>query len=291
VHRLWSRLPIVVRAVVVGLLLAAAGSGPWAGLAWLNMRYGSAVPWAVVPTALYLWLYWRYVRGEGWPRSTSASRRASSRANRLDDAVWAAALFAGMVGLVAVLLIQIVTSRLVTLPQQQGLDVTKYPLPTLAIWVLMGSVVAGVVEEVSFRGYLQQPIERRHGALVAILVTGVLFGLLHFTHREMTLMLMPYYLAAAAVYGMLAHLTDSILPSMVLHAGGNMLVAFDLFARGRSEWQASPTPQPLIWQTGADAGFWVSVLGAAVAIAAAVAAYGALARVARVRPAVATPSS
>ena len=41
---------------------------------------------------------------------------------------------------------------------------------------------------------------------------------------------MPYYLAVAAVYGALAYFTNSILPSLVLHAGGNVLGAFDLLA-------------------------------------------------------------
>jgi membrane protease YdiL (CAAX protease family) len=34
---------------------------------------------------------------------------------------------------------------------------------------------------------MQGPIERRHGPVVAILVTGSLFGLLIFTHPEVTL--------------------------------------------------------------------------------------------------------
>lgn len=93
----------------------------------------------------------------------------------------------------------------------------------------MGSIVAGVVEEAAFRGYLQGTIERRHGPVIAILVTGSIFGFAHFTHPEVTLVLLPYYLAVAAVYGALAYLTNSILPSLVLHAGGNMLSAFDLF--------------------------------------------------------------
>ncbi|HYM81603.1 MAG TPA: CPBP family intramembrane glutamic endopeptidase [Candidatus Limnocylindria bacterium] len=195
------------------------------------------------------------------------------------------ALFAGALGLVAVILLQGVVSRLVTLPQQQDLDVTKYPFVTVLLWILMGSVVAGVVEEVSFRGYMQRPIERRHGPVIAILITGSLFGFAHFTHPEVTLVLLPYYLAVAAVYGALAYLTNSILPSMVLHAGGNVLGAFDLFARGRSEWQASPNPKPLIWESGADASFWISVGAALVAGAAAVWAYSALARVVRTAPA------
>lgn len=71
---------------------------------------------------------------------------------------------------------------------------------------------------------------------------------------------------------------------MVLHAGGNVLAAFDLFARGRSEWQASTTPQLLISDTGADASFWISIAAAIFAGAAAVWAYTALADVVRKIP-------
>jgi membrane protease YdiL (CAAX protease family) len=131
--------------------------------------------------------------------------------------VWGPALFAGVVGLVSVLLLQRVLARLVALPDQQDLDPTKYPLVTMTLWVLMSAVVAGVTEEVAFRGYMQRPIEWRHGPVVAVLVTGVLFGLAHFTHPEVTLALLQYYLAYAAVYGTLDYLTDSILASVVLH--------------------------------------------------------------------------
>ncbi len=278
---LWRRLPVVVRAVVTGLVLAAAGTTPWAILVSANMKHWSGVPWAVPLTALYLWLYWRYIRGEGWPRSTSAARRTLCRANRLSADTWGMALLAGFVGLTFLVLLQQVLSRLVSLPQQQVPDVLQYPGGTVLLWVLMSAVVAGVAEEASFRGYMQGPIERRHGPVVAIVVTGSLFGLAHFTHPEVTAVLLPYYLAVAAVYGALAYLTNSILPSVVLHAGGNVLSAFDLFTRGRAEWQASPTPKALIWVTGPDASFWISLSLAVLVGAAAVSVYATLARTAQ----------
>jgi membrane protease YdiL (CAAX protease family) len=110
---------------------------------------------------------------------------------------------------------------------------------------------------------------------------GLLFGFVHFTHPEVTLILMPYYLGAAAIYGALAYLTDSILPSAVLHAAGNIFSAIALFAGGGAEWQAPATPAPLIWQTGADASFWYSCVAALAVGAAAVWAYAALAGIAR----------
>ena len=279
---LWRRLPVLVQAIVTGAAVATAGTVPWALLAGTNLKHKSSVPWAVPIMAVYLWLFWRYaVRGEGWPLSTAVARRRDSRANSVPPDLWGPALFAGILGLVSVLLLQGVLSRLLVLPQQRDLDVSQYPALTVLMWVLMSAAVAGVVEETSFRGYLQRPIERRHGAVIAILVAGVLFGLTHFTHREVTIALLPYYMAVAAVYGALAHLTDSTLPSMILHGGGNVFSVLDLLTRGRSEWQLSTAPQRLIWETGPDAAFVANAVGLLAVGSAAVWAYVELARAAR----------
>jgi membrane protease YdiL (CAAX protease family) len=280
--RLWCRLPLVARAIVPGVAAAAAGTIPWAALVSVNTRHLSAVPWAVPLMAIYLWLYWHYlVRGTGWPRSTAEARRMNARVNALSPEAWGLALLAGLLGLVGVLFLQGVLSRLVVLPQQRDLDVSRYPAITVLMWVVMSAVVAGVVEETSFRGYVQRPIERRHGPTIAILLTGSLFGFAHFAHPEVGVVLLPFYLSVAAVYGALAYFTDSTLPGMVLHAGGNMFSAFDLFTRGRSEWQLTPEAQPLIWETGADAAFWGTVVGFLIVAALTVWAYSTLARATR----------
>ena len=282
IHRLWLRTPILVRALLTGSVVSIAGSAPWALLIATNTRRLSAWPWAVPVMAIYLWFYWLYVvRGWGWPRSTRATRRRNARANSLTMDTWGLALLAGMLGLAGVLLLQGVLSRVVTLPQQRELDISKYPLATVVLWVAMGAIVAGVVEETSFRGYLQGPIERRHGPVIAILLTGVLFAFTHFSHPEVGLVLLPYYIAVAAVYGGLAYATNSTLPSMVLHAGGNMFSALDLFTRGRSEWQLGTAPKPLIWQSGPDAAFWGTLAALLVICALGAWAYGALRAAAR----------
>jgi hypothetical protein len=41
VLRLWARLPVVLGAVVTGVLVGAAGTLPWAALAGINLKYGS----------------------------------------------------------------------------------------------------------------------------------------------------------------------------------------------------------------------------------------------------------
>ena len=275
---LWQRVPVIIRAVLTGAMVAAAGTIPWALVAAANQKFLPSVPWAAALTALYLWLLWRYLQGEGWPRSTAEARRTNLRANRLSDDVWGAALVAGVLGLVGIVLLLRVMSRLAALPHEQVPDISQIPPVTLVSLLLMGPVVAGVVEEASFRGYMQGPIERRHGPVVAILVTGTLFGFAHFTHPEVTLVLMPYYLAVAAVYGALAYLTNSIWPSLVLHAGGNLLSSMGLLA---GQGITSPSPAPPIWETGADASFWISSVAFLIVGAATVWAYARLASVVR----------
>jgi hypothetical protein len=147
----------MVRALLTGFALAAIGTIPWSVLVSVNVRHWSSVPWAIAPAALYLWLFWRFARGTGWPRSTADVRRTLCRANSLSAEVWGIALIAGVLGLATVLLLQRVLTRLVTLPTQQDLDPSRFPFTTVLFWVLMGSIVAGVVEETSFRGYMQVP--------------------------------------------------------------------------------------------------------------------------------------
>jgi len=280
--RVWGRLPLVLRAVLSGITMGLLGSIPWLVASGANQRYFHSVPWAMVPTSLYLWGYWRYAGGCGWPASTRAARRINRRRLILSEEMWGAALLAGILGLSALVASLRVVNRMMALPQQSQADASHIPGLTLFGLLLMATLVSGVVEEVSFRGYMQRPIEERYGPTTAILITGVIFGFAHFSHPEVTLRLLPYYLAVAAVYGTLAHFTDSVLPSMFLHVVGNGFTYVRLFAAGTSEWQTTARPRPLIWNGGADASFWISVAVSVVLACAAVWAYASLARVARV---------
>jgi membrane protease YdiL (CAAX protease family) len=249
-------IPALVRAVASGVVVGLLGTIPWASMVTANTRVLPTVPWASLAMAVILFAWWRYfVRGRGWPGSTAEARRRAARANPVPDDLWGPALGAGLLGLVTTLLLQGVLGRLVTLPQQQDLDPSQYPVLTVAAWILMSAVVAGVVEETAFRGYMQGGIERRHGLPTAILVTGTAFSLIHFTHPEVGIVLLPFYLSVAAVYGLMTAATNSIYPSLVLHAGGNMFAAVNLFTQGQSEWQLPGTPALTIWQSGLDGAF------------------------------------
>jgi membrane protease YdiL (CAAX protease family) len=275
---MWRRIPVIVRAVVAGFLVTAAVTVPWSMLASANFKYWPSIPWSALVTAPALWLYWQYLKGKGWPASTASSRRINLRAQPLSSDVWGVALFAGMIGLGALLAFQAVLARLVWLPPEQTMpDVSRMPVTTVLVLVLMGSAVAGFTEEAGFRGYMQGAIERRHGPAIAILISGTIFGFAHFTHPLVGFAHLPYYIAVSAVFGMLAYLTGSILPGVALHAFGDAFEGVLLVTSGRSTW-----PEP--GDASHELPFWGLCAWAIVWITGAVLAYRALASAVRAEP-------
>jgi membrane protease YdiL (CAAX protease family) len=271
-------LEIIVRAVIIGMLVVMAGTLPRNLFFLANLRYFTNVPWAVPVTGLYIWFFWKYLKGAGPPESTATERRTSLRANSLTARVWAWALLAGGLGLIALVIGLRLVNRLITLPQQEIPDLTQVPAFTVGSLLLAGAPVAGIVEESAFRGYMQGPIEQRYGVVVAILITGTMFAV---AHLDFTLILWPYYVAVAAIYGTVTYLTKSILPAVVLHTGGNIYSNFELWLRGQAEWQTSSGPTALVGITGFDSSFWLSSMAFVILAIAMIGAYGQLARVAR----------
>ncbi|MGH7939039.1 MAG: lysostaphin resistance A-like protein [Chthoniobacterales bacterium] len=170
---------------------------------------------------------------------------------------------------------------MLVLPGQSSSETSHVAVFSLFFFLLMSAIVAGVAEEAAYRGYLQGPIERRHGPLVAILLTGLLFGFAHFTHPKVGLSLLPSYLLIAAVYGALAWLTNSIFPSLVLHALGNFLGGLGLLFPHNGVPKPRPALPPSVWQSGVDRSFWLSCLTFLLLAGITIWAYAALARVSR----------
>ena len=265
----------VLRAIGVGVLVLLAGSLPLGALGAWNLQSGIAVPWSVAPMALYLAAYWQFLRGK-WGAPGSATQRCHDlRANPLSCRGWAASLVAGLIGFGALVSLLAFVARLVQLPAASPI-VTPPDMPfvTALSLLVMGSIVAGVTEEAAFRGYMQSPIERRYGLALAILVSGLLFGLLHFpNHASEVLWMLPYYVAVSAVYGGLTWAANSILPALVLHAVGDVVVLVRWWLTGRPEWQIGSIPPPLVWETGIDAHFLATGAASVALVAAAASGY------------------
>ena len=281
----------ILAAIGLGVLVLLAGNMPFNVLRALNLEVGTAVPWAIAPTALYLWAYWRFIGGRWGAVGSAASRCENLRANTLSPRVWAASLAAGMIGFASLIALLVLAARLVHLPASSPIVTpADMPVVTALSLLVMASIVAGITEEAAFRGYMQGPIERRYGLGLAVLVSGTLFGLLHFpTHLADVLWMLPYYIAVSAVYGGLTWAANSILPALVLHAAGDVVVLTRWWLTGRPEWQIGPALPPLVAESGIDRQFVATAIVAVVLVVATALAYRAVRRL-RVTEHAAAPS-
>lgn len=80
-------------------------------------------------------------------------------------------------------------------------------------------VVAPVTEELFFRGLIMRGVRSKHGAVIAWLSSSVLFGLSH----PSAIATIVYSMVAGLILGFVSFRTNSILSSLVMHAGVNFL--------------------------------------------------------------------
>ncbi len=85
-------------------------------------------------------------------------------------------------------------------------------------WILAIGLSAGICEEVLFRGFIQNGLQKYWGALKAVVVAALLFGVFH---------LDPWRIPSAIVLGLLAGYllvrTRSLYTAMILHGTSNTL--------------------------------------------------------------------
>lgn len=88
-------------------------------------------------------------------------------------------------------------------------------------WLAVSAVallVAPVLEEFAFRGWIQTPLEQQLGAPGAILITALLFAALHMEPLQT-----PFLFFDGVVLGVAVYLTRSIWAGVAIHFGINLL--------------------------------------------------------------------
>lgn len=191
----------------------------WTALGSLPIAFGihplAVALWVVGLTGVFLWAHG--FRGAGMPRL----RRLARGRLRPPGAGMGRALAAVLPLIVA----------------QMGLLLGmfylgfRHPAPTglmkfaerswgwLAV-LLAVVVMAPVMEEVAFRGWIQRRLERRWGVPAAVVVTAVVFALAH-----MQTVGLPNRLVLGIALGVVVVRTGSIWMGVVLHAACNLLVS------------------------------------------------------------------
>lgn len=268
---LFGRIPAVVWSGAMAFVLATSAGGVWTVLLISNVATSPAIPWSVAVMALLLWLMWQYLGGKWGPRNTSQARRRYLRARRLPGQVFAWALVAGLLSIVALVGYWIVLFQLVKIPARVLQNFSGYPLLTVVLVLVMASLVSSLAEEVSFRGYFQGILEQKVNGPVAIVIAALLISPGHSLTQGFLWPIMLWYFFSDVMFGAMAYLTKSILPSAVVHSIG-LLIFFTLV------WPYD-AQRRLVWETGANTGFWLAAAQAVIFTVLALLAFIRLARV------------
>jgi membrane protease YdiL (CAAX protease family) len=246
-------MPVSVRAIVTGLVVGMVAANVWP---LLLLRIG--MPLAAVLEAAFLIAYVLWAAGSGPPRAWKAARADAFRVRHLSATDWSWGLLAALAFAATIHAAIVVLFRLVPFPAaafHAGYDFSFVPAGPLQ-WaaVVFSAVSAGVCEETGFRGYIQRPIEKRHGATIGILVSAVFFTLLHLNKGWATIGMLPIVFLAGLLLGRLAIASASLVFCMV----GHTIMDIGLFAYWWTQIAGTFSQRP-IGETGIDAGFFVEV--------------------------------
>lgn len=251
----WHRLPVLLRAVVAGLFVFIVLQTGSTLIFLANMNTTPAIPWMLPVGLVYLWVAFQFFNGRWGAKSTSNARRESMRARRLGRQEWVAALGATLPVMLFFITVTMLSYRLVAVPSEE------LPMPDMPWWstysaLLMISIVAGVSEEAGFRGYMQSPLEKRYGPLVAIVVASAFFWVAHLNHANGFPRLGALFVMGASL-GLLAWCARSILPAIIAHAAADTIVFMGSVSSLGPDYIWEPIP---LQESGIDSFFWFVVL-------------------------------
>jgi membrane protease YdiL (CAAX protease family) len=212
-------------AVGSGVALIVIGEGIWTGMIAAYSRHPTPFPWYVPAMALVLALAAGWLKWGTWPAYGAAARRDGVRLNPVPVRTFLVALLAGWSTFFAGAGAYVAYRMTHGLGGEVPMALPPGPKASLLVGLAMAAVVAGVLEEVSVRGFIQGRLEKTFGVVPAILISGLVWALFHTNHSYFdttpldVAIWFAIFLAVSAILGTIAHLTNSVLPGIVIHAG------------------------------------------------------------------------
>jgi membrane protease YdiL (CAAX protease family) len=222
-NSVWHR--VVIRAIIIGLVVGMIAANIWP-LLLLNLSMPIAAGIEIVFLALYVW----WASGGGPPKSLRAARADNFRVRPLSRTQWiwggiAAVSFAATVHAAIIILFRIVPFPAAAF--HQGYDFSFIPSRQMQ-WLacIISALSAGICEETGFRGYMQRPIEKSSGPILAVTVSSLVFMLLHLTKDWALLGMVPIVFGAGVLLGVLARVSGTLIFGML----GHWIMDIGLFA-------------------------------------------------------------
>lgn len=217
--RFWMKVPLVVRSILLGFGISSLGVG-----IWVLMVTNIPVPWSIVAMGTILILFWMYFSGKWNPSNTQVFRRFCMRQINLKRPVWIWGLMAAFSIIILLHWGFSLTFRIYEFQPEifkTARYLNDYPAWTAWSLILMASFVAGICEEIGFRGYMQTPLEQKYGPVAGISITSLVFVVVHL-HQAWASGILVGIFVISFMIGYLAFSTKSLLPGIIAH------VTFDI---------------------------------------------------------------
>jgi membrane protease YdiL (CAAX protease family) len=112
---------------------------------------------------------------------------------------------------------------------------------TAMLFMAMAVLIAPLVEETVFRGYLYPLFAKYFGVAASILVTGILFGLMHGAQLGWTWGLVLTLIVVGVIFTFVRARTGSVFASFLLHLGYNSTIALFTIIGTQAFTKMSPT--------------------------------------------------
>ncbi|UCH34299.1 MAG: CPBP family intramembrane metalloprotease [Armatimonadota bacterium] len=259
--RSWKRIPLVVRSIVVGFLVYAITGA----VIWALVLAVIPAPWSLAVMLGVLVVFWKYFSGDWGHKKTAESRRRYFRGTKLPTNTWIWSMAAAMLAVVAVEAGFVITFRAVQFPADEwalGYDFSSFPTWLVWLYIVMAACVAGITEEVGFRGYMQSPIEGRYGPVVGVAAVSIVFTVIHLNQAWAPPVLIVIF-SISVLWGILAYASRSLIPGVVSHIAADIINFSYWWTDVAGKFERQP-----ISQTGIDAHFvwWVLILLAALVL-------------------------
>lgn len=208
-------------AAAAALVITAVGQGVWGALAFANLALSPAAPWAPVVMVGVLALLFGVLTGRIGPHKGAEERRALVSLQAVSGPAWTWSLIAGAFGIAAVAGLWITLGQLVQTAPNVLPRADTVPLWTMLAFLAMSIIAAPLTEELAFRGYAMGLLRRVMPPAAALVVSSVMFALVHLSQGLYPTKLLAYFLAGLML-GFTAWRTGSLIPAMVVHAAGDL---------------------------------------------------------------------
>jgi membrane protease YdiL (CAAX protease family) len=253
--RILRFLPKPLRANQSGQFVLAVLANVSTALMMVNLQSSPSIPWSVPVVMCFLWIAFRYFGGKWLPMSTAEARKECLGANRLTSKQWMLALPAGLLMAIFIIAFAILNYRFIEVPAEE-MGLSEIPWWTLYPGLIIVSLIAGVSEEAGFRGYIQGPLQRMYGPVIAIGIAALFFWGAHLNHVN-GLARFPSLFVMGIALGSLTYASGSILPSILTHVFADSVVFVGATAGIGPEQLWHPQ---LIRETGFDGQFVAALL-------------------------------